>query len=287
MTTHTISNIAYKVIDTDIRVLYRAHGSGFDSIIFSLDTINYCLDTTYSHYYDLYITHNGFDYAQEAQSWCNAMHLNAVVFFHKKPPAKLKKEDAVILKNSLYKTHKIFVGPEIAASWNADTWTNAHIVEYGVPVMESVPKKNKSILFINQSNNSQVNNLYSSLVQKFPNSEILQTLPLDMGTAIKTLSDYTVVVDMDSPINILLASSCGCKTITSPIITINADIRESYKIMNYDNLTKIIENIIFEPINNSDINYNKDIINKNYNYNNFKNQLADILTKAKKEIFIL
>jgi hypothetical protein len=287
MTTHTISNIAYKIIDNDIRVLYSTHNSYFDSIMFSLDTINYCLDTTYSHYYDLYITHNGFDYAQEAQNWCNAMHINALVFFHKKPPAKFKKEDGVILKNALHKTHKVFIGKEIAESWSYNTWTNTSVVEYGVPTHQSTAEKTKSVLFINQSNDSQISSMYSSLIQKFPNSDLLQTPSLDIDIVAKLLSQYAVVVDMDNTINILLASACGCKTITSPIVSINADIKESYKIINYDSLSKIIENIILEPINENDIKYNKQIIHQYYNYHDFKNQITNILTKAKKEMFVL
>lgn len=287
MTTHTISNIAYKVIDNDIRVLYSAHNSSFDSIIFNLDAANYCLDTAYSHYYDLYITHNGFDYAQQAQNWCNAMHLNALVFFHKKPPAKFKKEDSVILKNSLDKTRKIFIGQEIASAWASNTWSNAHTIEYGIPVNKAIPDKTKSILFINQSNNSQIQSLYSGLVKQFPNSDLLHTMSLDIDIVTKTLSDYTIVVDMDSTINILLAAACGCKTITSPMVSIDADIRESYKIINYDSLSKIIENIILEPISDNDIKFNQQIIDEHYNYTTFKNQITDIMTKAKKEMFVL
>jgi hypothetical protein len=255
--------------------------------MYSLDNINYCLDSIYSHYYDLYITHNGFDYVQEAQSWCNAMHLTTLVFFHQKPPVKFKKEDGVILKNALDKTNKIFMSQEIGAAWGASTWNNTYIIEYGVPVPELISERTKSILFINQSNNTQIHNLYSSLVNKFHGADLLQILPLDINIITKTLLDYRVVVDMDNTINSLLASACGCKVITSPMVSLNADIKEVYKVMNYDGLTKMIENIMLEPISDRDIKFNQQLINNQYSYNTFSNKVTNILTKAKKEIFVL
>lgn len=288
MTTHTISNIAYKIIEKKSRALYSLHYSCFDAIINSIESVDLCLESSYSYYYDMYIGHNCFEYAQNTINACAAMHIPAVLFFHSNAPQKIKKEDIYILKNTLAKTRKIFCSADIANSWNYGVFRDADVVPYGVPLAKIYkPEKSKDILLINNTNNNQITNLHSKLSNKYKKCDVVSSLTMNSQQNIDILSNYKIVLDIDNTINILCAISSGARVIGSSAMNLSDDFKHFYKMPNYNHIETVIDNIISDEVTEEEVQHNHSILNSNYNYDKFCNEILSILGGAKREAFII
>lgn len=280
-------NVVNKILDRNVKIYYENHYSIFDLIFKKLDyyIIDDCSDLAKSFYYDLRVTNNYFKYINNFNEMLMDMQVTNLIFFHDKCPSQLKKEDRIILANSLRKTKKIVFMESNHSDWNFDQSTT-HFIKYGIPQSKkSKTVKNKDILILNLRNNNQLNKLFQHIKNQYKNTDILTSIQeLSLDRVYDILSEYKVVIDVDSAINALCSINCGC--ISLGLEKFDDNIGSHIKILDFRTINALLDNIF--NANNIKQTIDRDIeyIQKNYNFKTFEQQMHDLVLKTKKEPFL-
>ena len=279
-------NTIHKILSTDRSILYDRHKSLFDHIIYNVKDINIfdinsklLLDISY----DMHIS-NTFMNNPEQANIAKGLHLNNIVIFHTVLPQIFKKEDKILLKDSLNNTNKIMMSREISDAWKIED-DRTYLCNYGIPKIPiNKNKERKSIIVLNLNNNHRVDLLYNHIQSAFPDSYMLKDVSsYDILGVSDIISDYKICIDTEFLINCLFAISRGCFTISTL-----AELKESRHSLVLNDYSKII-NIIQDSIkyyDNSNIIDESEYIFDKYSFNLFSEKILSIVDKTKMEAFI-
>lgn len=215
------------------------------------------------------------DFAQNMQSYANFALGTKFLLYHFLPPPFFKKEDINILSGNVSSCRKIsFINDDNA--WLIPDMT---YINYGVPgdIISNIlgKYKSKDILILNLNNNNQSDIVYKQLEVAYPSLSVdsLKEYSLDMKDIIDIISEYKVVVDINSTYNQLIALCCGCVVVSG-----NRSLQNK-QLINVSHSKEIVQAI--PALLNS---YNQDTLQENaeellvkYDLNKFQANLLQIL----------
>lgn len=280
-------NIINRVLDKNIRILYEDHNSLFDKIFNSLDyyIVNKTNRLNKSFYYDMQIINNYFQYLNSRNNFIYENQFSDIVLFHENPHNSFKKEDKLILANNLRTTEKVMLLNSFNQAWNLP---NSSLVQYGIPTPEKILDYNsrpKDVLVLNLKNNNQIANLYQHIKGKFEKTDTINSFAKEsLEEAQEILQNYKIVIDVDTPVNCLCATACGCATITNQ--SFDNRLESTVAVEDFRAVFVVIEKILANnmgPVIARDI----DLIKTAYNYDAFKSKIDEIIRKVKSETFVI
>jgi len=280
-------NIINKVLDKNIRILYEDHNSLFDKIFLTLDYYivnrNNALESSF--YYDMQIINNYFPYLNSRSHFIYENQFTDLVLFHENPHGSFKKEDKLILANNLRTTEKIMFLDSCNKSWSLP---NSSVVHYGVPVSERIAdfvSRPKDVLILNLKNNNQVASLYQHIKNKIDKTDIVNSFSdQSLEEVQQTLQNYKIVIDVDTPINCLFATACGCTTIINQ--TFDTRLESTITVEDFRAVFVVIDKILKNNMQDT-ISRDIDLIKTAYNYDNFRSKIDTIIRKVKSETFVI
>lgn len=280
-------NIINRVLDKNIRILYEDHNSLFDKIFNSLDyyIVNKTNRLSGSFYYDMQIINNYFQYLNNRNNFIYENQFSDIVLFHENPHNSFKKEDKLILANNLRTTEKVMLLNSFNQAWNLP---NSSLVQYGIPTQEKIldySSRPKDVLVLNLKNNNQIANLYQHIKGKFEKTDTINSFAKEsLEEAQEILQNYKIVIDVDTPVNCLCATACGCTTITNQ--SFDNRLESTVAVEDFRAVFIVIEKILannMEPVIARDI----ELIKMAYNYDVFKSKIDEIIRKVKSETFVI
>jgi hypothetical protein len=107
----------------------------------------------------------------------------------------------------------------------------------------------------------------------------------DWKTIYDTISSYKVVIDEGSIFNQLIAAYCGCVIIT-PQINFDKQIIGYFNIDDFGSVFGSMRSIL-DSYDSNDFSFQLNYIKQEYPFDNFKNQIINLLQTIKQEVFIL
>ena len=284
-----LRNIVYKNIDKSISAMYAPAQSSFDLIFSELPKVLLTnIDNNYYHYYDMLIANSPIDHAQRFQALAHHLQIQDIVWFHGAPAYELKKEDLVLIKNQLSRlTVSVFPSEKIASSWGYSR--NVNLISYGIPNNDYlVNQKTKKVILLNLSNNSSINNLYNYIKQSIPDIDIINTLDglVSINDLYKILNQYSLCIDIYDSINSLVALNCGCRCITAT--EQDKELIGVTRLLDYKNIIEVINDLLKDNLQESDISNNIQYIKQRYSMENFETKTLELFNNIKyKEFFKL
>jgi hypothetical protein len=282
-------NIVNKVLDSNIRIYYENHNSIFDAIFKELNyfIVNETNSVGEHFYYDMKIINDYFRYINNFNDSLMDMQISNLVFFHQKCPPQLKKEDRIILGNSLRKTQKVIFTESNLIDWNFDN-SRTTLIKYGIPKYENEinpNRKTKEILILNLRNNDQLQTLFQHIKNQYQNTDIITSIAgINIKKIYEILSQYKIVIDIDTPVNALSAISCGC--ISLGVDKFDEKINSHIQILDFRTINGLIQNILNSNNINEVVSQDIAYIQKNYNFENFEKLMSSLILKTKKEPFL-
>lgn len=257
---------------------YEPEVSLFDKIMNNLDNINLIT----KHIAQLpgipvngLLINNPVDFAQKAGSYNDFAFVSKFLFYHFLPPPFFKKEDINILSDNVSSCKKIsFINDD-----NAWLVPDMQYINYGVPgdIISNVLNKYraKDILILNFNNNNQSDIIYKQLETAYPSLSIdcLKEYSLDIKDIIDIISEYKIIIDINSTFNQLISLCCGCVVISG-----NASLKNEQLV--YASHSKEIVQSVPKLLNS----YNQESLQKNaeellirHDFNRFRTNLSQIL----------
>ena len=279
-------NTIHKILSIDRSILYDRHKSLFDHIIYNIRDINIfdvnsklLLDISY----DIHIS-NTFMNNPEQANIVRGLHLNNIVIFHTDLPQMFKKEDKILLKDSLNNSNKIMMSREISDAWNI-VGDRTYLCNYGIPKIPiNKNKERKSIIVLNLNNNHRVDLLYNHIKSAFPDAYTLKDVSsYDILGVSDIISDYKICIDAEFLINSLFAIACGCFTIST--LAELKESRHSLVLNDYSRIINILQDSIKYYDSSNIINESEYIFDK-YSFDLFSEKILSIVDKTKIEAFI-
>lgn len=275
---YQIKNIIHttlaRIKDARLNIEYYQSNSLYDLFVMDLDQYQ-LLDTKvikqYQLPYGLTIVNSPTDIAERLDSY-RASYANKVIFIHNHPSPVFKKEDLYLINKEIskYKIYSFISGIQ-------NKFPTAEYMQYGFDTNNSYinsSERDIEICIISTENNKQVNSLKDFLDKKYKSIKVMLTTKQNNASdVIKTLNKTKVCIDMTSPYNNLLAVSCGCVSVTNSLI---ADGKFIHSIGNINDLYNIINNINAQ-YDDKYIADTKSYIEKNYNYNKYKEKMTSII----------
>ena len=279
-------NIANKVLDSEIKILYENSDSIFDKIFKELDYYIVDNDSSCYFYYDMKVVNNHLKYLNDFKEVNQKTQLSNMIFFHDFCPPELKKEDKIILNNTLRNTHKVVFTESHSNNWNLNPSTTS-LIKYGLP-KNKIENNNRTqdILILNLKNNQQLNNLFQHIQNSYPNTSIINSVAsYSLEEIQKVFSQYKIVIDIDSAINNLFATTCGC--ITLNIQQFDRNIKSNLQIMDFRTINNLIKTILTNDNVTNAVESDNQYIQKEYSLERFKENFDSLIQKIKREPFII
>lgn len=257
---------------------YEPEVSLFDKVISDFDDIN-LINKEISALPGIptngIIINNPVDFAQKMQSYASFASVTNFLLYHFLPPPFFKKEDIDILSGNVSSCRKIsFINDNKA--WLIP---DMNYIDYGVPgdIISNIlgKYKQKDILVLNFNNNNQSDIVYKQLETAYPALSVdsLKEYSLDLKNIIDIISEYKVVVDINSTYNQLISLCCGC------IVVSGNHSLQNKQLVNVSHSKEIVQAI--PALLNT---YNQDTLQKNaeellvkYDLNKFQANLLQIL----------
>lgn len=280
-------NIINRVLDKNIRILYEDHNSLFDKIFNDLDyyIVNKTNKLNESFYYDMQIINNYFPYLNSRNNFIYENQFSDIVLFHENPHNLFKKEDKLILANNLRSTEKVMLLNSFDQTWNLP---NSSLVKYGIPTSEKIADYNdrpRDVLVLNLKNNNQIASLYQHIKAKFDKTDIVNSFAKEsLSETREILQKYRIVIDVDTPVNCLCATACGCVTITNQAF--DTKLESTVAVEDFRAVFVVIEKILANNMQNV-VARDIELIKTEYNYDTFKSKIDEIIRKVKSETFVI
>ena len=285
----TIShNILNKVLDKNIRIIYNDHVSIFDKIFQKLDyyILSESNKLSTCFYYDLKIINNYLPYINNLKSINRKFQLSNLVFFHDYCLPQFKKEDKIILNNTLRNTQKVVFTKSHYENWALDT-NSTMFIKYGIPQpsIDVWKSKTEDVLILNLRNNAQLTTLFQHIKNQYPNTDIINDVnSFNLEDIYRKISQYKIVIDIDSVINCLVSTVCGCVTLNNQAF--DSNISSNIQIMDFRTILVLIKKILeseTKPMITENISY----ILKEYNFNSFETNIDKLVKRIKSEPFVI
>lgn len=174
--------------------------------------------------YNVGISNNIVLYSQQKKY--DILHLNTIIFTHSCKPQQIKKEDVLLLRNSLKKQTKVFFDINSQSSWKVG---DSAVIRYGIPqdkfYSENDGDRSNRVLMFNCDRNPSMPALAQFLEKNNILVDIVKDISCDADILRSLLNQYDVCIDLaDHNIsNLLVAIACGCKGISyaTPMIMEN------------------------------------------------------------------
>lgn len=301
-------NILEKFTSSDsLNILYHPQRNLFDQCLFAITKHRYYLwkNNTFNFNSDnvidlpnSYISLYNYNIAvtSDILGYCantgKQIALNTVIATHSHRPSRIKKEDVVLMDNSLKNEDKIFFTQKSWESWKFTN--NTHVIKYGIPDTLTYDKpyneREKDILIFGFDNVSVYRNIVEAAKQNNISCDILSSSDISLENLHQHMNKYKICIDLmdHNMINILCGIACGCVGI-SLLTDSSSDylsVPGLHLINDLKDLFGLIKNIL-EKTNNTISQQNSHSIKTEFNFDNFRASILDIYTKNNKEIFIL
>lgn len=281
-------NTLHKLLDQSKRILYDPSNSLFDKILedTGIEIYHQNNPNIMDYTYDAYISNNFIKHSTDRNNLIQICHLHDVLFIHEPLNSKFKKEDRVILNNNLKNTYKILLHDSLNNSWNYLT-DKIFTIKYGIDMPDiDLNKPRNDILIMNLKKNNQLNLIHQHLKNTFPSTTMLTDISNnDWKTIYNTISSYKIIIDEGSIFNQLIAAYCGCVIIT-PQINFDKQIIGYFNINDFGSVFGSMRSIL-DSYDSNDFSSQINYIKQEYPFDNFKNQITNLLQTIKQEVFIL
>lgn len=235
--------------------------------------------------YNVGITNNIIGYSNQKKY--DALHLNTVIFTHSYKPPAIKKEDLVLLNNSVKNTDKVFFETGSRDSWKLN---NSILINYGIPLdkfYSTNTDRSDRVLMLNFDRNPNIPTLIEFLEKHNIGVDIVQEISGDVDLLTELFNKYKVCIDLSdyNISNLLVCIACGCKAITysTPMIMENySNTPNLYTATTIQDLMSAIEKAMVAET----IDY-VEFYEKQYNFVEFANKINNIITHSNNRAFIL
>lgn len=298
------SSIIHQILDDEINVIYEPDNSLFDHILCTCtEEINYhifsnnvynlpnnCISLSPSradlYNYDICAFNDITTLIRSKSHLTLAFHITDLIFQHRHKPAKIKKEDFLIIYQKVKNKSKVFFNQDIMSSWG---YENSQLISYGIPLhifTNSNNNRNANILILNHNNtvSQEISHHFSS--QNIQHDILNDFSQLSINDANDKLNEYKIVFDLkNDTINQLCALACGCdvvalsdqsafpqfinthSSISSALAHCHTLLNQTDKVSNYEET--------------------KNYLDINFNYDKFKRSIAEVMEFNKRKAFIL
>ena len=261
--------IRSKTNNTNRNIFYHTHNSLFDTIFNSLESdflvVNNTSKNAFEYNFDAIVYNNVLISSKEIEQAYNS-YADIIIFNHD-DLTSLKREDVYILNRNI-KQAKIKVinfHPE-----SNNIINNSYNINYPLKTDIVNNEKTKDILIINLNDNHIVNSIYNNLKQLNHDVDIIKSFEKDINSIYLCLSQYKVVIEMSSRINILCSLICGCNVISQLNLK---DCPENNFVIKSNNAQSIYNNLKQYLTRKSP---DTSILKKTYDEKIFLNQLKEI-----------
>lgn len=299
------ANILHKQLVSENNIIYYPSNSIFDQTMYLIDNNFFifadmasisenckCLPESFIdlYQYDTCCSNDIISYRQH-RSLVNGMHIGHILLEHSYKTTNFKKEDIYIINQNTARTTKIFFNAGIAESWGLQ---NSLVIDYGIPTDIFYPdsKDQKSDVLILSGNTVTANQLQQHIIQTFKvGADVRNTLAdISISDTNTLLNKYKILINLNNTtIDSLCAASAGLQVITFSQIGSGDTKLLNVPNLHYSlNLTKIVD-LVSSLINNN-IPYNdgaNKYIAEKYSFENFKNEMGNVLDKVKREACII
>lgn len=235
--------------------------------------------------YNVGITNNIIGYSNQKKY--DVLHLNTIIFTHSYKPTAVKKEDIVLLNNSVKNAHKVFFDSGSRDSWKLD---NSILINYGIPLDKFYPTnddRSSRVLMLNLDRNPNISTLVEFLEKHNIDVDIVQEISGDLELLTELFNKYKVCIDLSdyNISNLLVCIACGCQAITyaTPMIIENySNTPNLYTATNVQDLISSIKKaMLAETIDHTEY------YEQHYNFTNFATNISNIVTDSNNKAFIL
>ena len=278
----------YKLSNTIIRdkypsLLYTNSYSFFDSIIKQIEDI-YCIDINHSHpnKYGLVCMNNASpDSSEYFVDQCSKYQSVGLYLHHMITDVftNANTEQTITTLKSIPFYRSITFCTDIKNNDN----TNYNIV-YGLPkhTKDILNKNRKDVLILANPIISETSiNLQKSIQAAGTNCDISDNIAsLDIEETYDMLSDYKLIIDNYSYINLIAAAYCGAKVMTASTNMIN----EAFISRLHNDSSSYVKNLLNNfSVDTGVVSY----LENKYNYDNFIKSFKTILNNINQELFYI
>ena len=268
-TNNLFQKIKSKTLEHNYNILYHSHESIFDPLV--MDTTNEkFIFTKYQNNQNIYDLNYNFTAINSlfinAEQIDNFFNTNTdIIIFNHDNLSETKREDLIILAKNTQNINVInfnkhsskFIGHSIYC-------------DYPIPLTDNNHTKTKDLLIFNLHNDNIINNIAASIKQKGIDVNVIKTINSDIESIYKAISEYKMVLDLNSRLNILCALACKCNVVTNIDLKGYPEQQDVTHFDSYDNIYKHIKKSLSES--EPDVSYFKDI----YSADNINNILQGI-----------
>ena len=220
-----------------------------------------------------YISH-----AQQKNTYHN-YHIKDIVMITDPPHRMLKKEDMMLLEERLRDSTKICIGSDIYKQWPNDL-IDMLVIEPGLIEMEFNSSKKRRALAVLSDNSTSSQRISSILYQKYKDVKVIGSYT-EYETLYKTLSEYSVCLNLNTSIDSIFAIQSGCITISK---------EQCFNGVCQYNTLEDITQLIEKGIETFNIKRQKEIslqTTENFPYSVFEKTLTQTIIDNLKEPFVI
>ena len=206
-----LSNINSIRLNQPINIAYDPTSSLFDKSLELIDWANFIDPQTLIDYqlpYYKNIISDGLNISDQA---ANINYNSCIVLFHHQSYARLKREDASIIDNTLQNYQKICFSSYIQSL----NLKKTSYLKYGIPNLNYTHHNEKDVILINLKNNKATSSIYTIIKNRFKYVDILTDKNLSLDSIYEIIGNYKVCIDLDNYYNLLVGCYCGAYGLTN------------------------------------------------------------------------
>ena len=268
-TNNIFQKIKSKILNHPYCILYYANDTTFDLILPKCTNDNYVIvqaqdkqhihsiNYNYTAISSLFITHSELDSIFSTNT-------DLIIFNHSNLSSTKKEDLSILAKN----TKNAYI---INFDRSSDSiLPNTININYPIPKYNMSSTKEKDVLIFNLNNDNMINNIAKAIKKQNINIDIITSINGDIDSLYHTLSNYKVILDLSSRINILCSLMCGCNIVTNIDLNNHLEKKYVYQFTKFEDIFMTIKKALQEP--RPDI---SDLI-ETYDSNNLNNTLAEL-----------
>jgi hypothetical protein len=276
--TANIINTAAKIKHNHgLNIISNSNSSIIDLILYKIKKANILHSSCgVSTDWSLCVSTNYLDH-QSIKTIMFQEYINGLVFIDNLPATYLKKEDLIILNNSLKNITKICFNESVAKAWPIKIDT----MKIGIPEYPINEQNRKSIVLVSNQNIRQCRIIHQQILDILPDAGIITEFN-NLDSIADNLNQYKVALIFDGYVNTLFASVCGCSIISNH--TYDHDHILTFKDSNS------LNDSIQKSIKNYDKKRNLDIRNRllqSHSFEVFDGAISEIFIKQAGEPFTI